>query len=169
MKKGDFIWLLIFSFIVFLLIFKPTHILYISFNKAHPYLLGFLKVGILATMGELLSIRLQKGKYVKPHGLFYRFIIWGFLGLCFVLVFELFASGTYSAMKKGLLPGDNKFLHALFTSILMNLIFAPTFMAFHKITDTYLELGEGKISKIFTIKLSNVVNTIDWSNFVGFE
>ncbi|WP_126994035.1 Mpv17/PMP22 family protein [Thermosipho globiformans] len=168
MKKGDFIWLGLFSLIVFLLVFKPTHQVYITLNRTHPYLMGFLKVSILATMGELLSIRLQQGKYLKPYGLFYRFLVWGFLGMCFVLVFELFASGTDAVMKKGLLPGNNKVLHAFFTSALMNLIFAPTFMAFHRITDTYIDLGKGKITKIFSIKFSNVIDNIDWQKFFGF-
>ncbi|ABR30643.1 membrane protein [Thermosipho melanesiensis] len=168
MKKGDIIWISTFLFIVFLLIFKPTHDIYISLNKTHPYLMGFLKVSVLATMGEILSIRLQKRRYIIPKGIVYRFIVWGFLGMCFVLVFELFASGTYVVMEKDLLPGNGKFVHAFFTSILMNLIFAPTFMAFHRITDTFIDLGDGKISKILSIKLSDVVNTIDWNKYVGF-
>ncbi|MBT1247077.1 MULTISPECIES: hypothetical protein [unclassified Thermosipho (in: thermotogales)] len=166
MKKGDFIWIFTFLLIIFLLI--SLHDYYIALNRSHPYFMGFLKVSILATMGEILSLRLQRKRYTKPYGLIYRFIIWGFLGMCFVLVFELFSSGTYNVMEKGLLPGKNRFFHAFFTSTLMNLIFAPTFMAFHRITDTYIDLGKGKIKGILSVKFSDVINTIDWNKFFGF-
>ena len=47
----------------------------------------------------------------------------------------------------------------------MNLTFAPTFMAFHRYTDTYIDLSfEGKKN----ITPSDVVSRIDWNGFVSF-
>jgi hypothetical protein len=94
--------------------------------------------------------------------------------MAFVIAFDLFAGGVVSSMKKGLLPtiSGNSFsanlLFAFFTSTFMNCIFGPTFMAFHRITDTFIDLGEGKLNKIFKVKLSAVVKKIDWFGYVDF-
>lgn len=169
MKKKDFLWLSTILLIAFFLIFKPTHVAFVKATKAHPYIMGFIKVSILATLGELLAIRLKKGDYIKPYGLLFRFIVWGFFGIAFALVFEVFAQGVLSSMKSGLLPSsNNKVVFAFFTSAIMNLIFAPTFMALHRITDTYIDLGQGKLNKIFNVKLKEVVFKIDWYNYISF-
>jgi len=175
MKKHDFVWLGFFLLILFILLNPSTHLLFVIATKTHPYITGFFKVGILATMGELLAIRIVNGYYKKPIGMIYRFIIWGFIGMTFALVFSLFGSGVASVMKKGdLLPAIKEgskiytILFAFFTSTFMNLIFAPTFMAFHRITDTYIDLGKGKLSSICKVKLKDVVDSIDWFGFINF-
>lgn len=135
----------------------------------HPYLMGFIKFSILATMGELLALRIVNRTWRTPKGILYRAIVWGFLGMVFVLIFDLFAGGVTSSIKKGLLlslGGNLGF--AFFTSALMNVTFGPTFMAFHRIMDTYIDLGEGSLSKIVRVKLSEVVKAIDWYGFVSF-
>lgn len=169
MKKKDFLWITALLLVIFILIYKPTHIAFVTLTKSHPYIMGFIKVSILATMGELLAIRLQTGDYKKPYGLIYRFIIWGFLGMVFALVFDLFSSGVSACIEKSLLPKSSlRFWPAFYTSALMNLIFAPTFMAFHRITDTFIDLGEGKVNKILRVKLSDVISKIDWNTFISF-
>lgn len=174
MKRKDFLWFISLSAIISLLMYlSKTGMLKILTNS-HPYLMGFVKVSILATMGEILAIRISSGDYKKPVGLLYRFIVWGFLGMGFVIAFELFNSGVIGATEKHLLPkvSDSplfsKLLIAFFTSTFMNLIFAPTFMAFHRITDTYIDLGEGKLDKIFKVKLIDVTKKIDWNSFINF-
>lgn len=169
------LWLLALAVIVFILVFPSTHKAFMSATKAHPYIMGFVKVSILATMGELLAIMISSGEFKLPKGLLYRFIVWGFLGITFVIVFDLFANGVTGTMKKGvLLPfiATNttlgNFVFAFFTSAFMNLAFAPTFMAFHRVTDTFIDLGEGKLSKILKAKLSDVIKTIDWNGYIGF-
>ncbi|MBU5439044.1 hypothetical protein KQI42_13535 [Tissierella sp. MSJ-40] len=173
MKKKDFIWLACLAIIVLFLTYPTTHHLFMTATKAHPYLMGFIKVAILASMGEILALRISLGYYRKPVGFLWRFIIWGFLGMAFALVFDVFAMGTLGVMEKGLLPNfsnliANKFITAFFTSTLMNLIFGPTFMALHRITDTYIDLGQGQLNRIFKIKLVDVVNHIDWYGFLSF-
>lgn len=169
MKKKDLIWIATIILIAFLLIYKPTHLAFINATKSHPYIMGFIKVSILATLGELLAIRLKVGDYKKPYGLTYRFIVWGLFGVAFTLVFEVFAQGVLASMKKGLLPNSSyPFVFAFFTSFIMNTIFAPTFMALHRITDTYIDLGQGKLSLILKTKLKDVVNKIDWYGYISF-
>lgn len=173
MKKFDFLWAALLLLIVAFFAIPSTREIYVSATKAHPYLVGFIKVAILATMGELLAIRIATGEWNMPHGIIWRFVVWGFFGLAFTLVFDVFATGVKGAMTKKLLPfeGDStmsKLAFAFFTSSIMNLIFAPTFMAFHRVTDTYIDLGKGKLGDIFAIKLGNVVDAIDWKGFIGF-
>ena len=48
----------------------------------------------------------------------------------------------------------------------MNLSFAPTMMAFHRITDTFIDLKVGNEGEKVT--LGQVVKKIDWDGFVSF-
>ena len=102
-----------------------------------------------------------------PVGMIYRSIIWGLLGIAITLVFELFSSGVTGAIAKGMLSTGDSFpdlLKAFYISALMNLTFAPTFMAFHRVTDTYIDLFyEGG-----TVNLSRVIAKIDWQGFIKF-
>ncbi len=47
-------------------------------------------------------------------------------------------------------------------------LFAPTFMAAHRITDTLIDLGNGKMAGISKISLAEIVKKIDWYSFVAF-
>lgn len=173
MKKKDFVWISCLLAIIVFLLYPATHEIFKSATGAHPYLMGFVKVAILATMGELLAIRIATGDYKKPAGIVYRAIVWGILGMGFVIAFTVFNGGVITAQGKGLLPSVSnttvhKLITAFFTSAFMNLIFGPTFMAFHRFTDTFIDLGKGKLGDIFKVKLSSVVDKIDWNGFIGF-
>ena len=174
MKKKGLLWLGIMTAIILFLIYPSTRSVFLDAVKEHPYIMGFVKFSILATMGELLAIKITVGEFKNPAGLIYRFIIWGLLGMLFALTFPLFAAGVKGCMNAKLLPviTGNKFgndlLTAFFTSAIMNIIFAPTFMFFHRITDTFIDLGEGKLSKIFKVSLADVVKKIDWTGFISF-
>lgn len=173
MKKYDFLWLGILVFVAVFLILPSTHEIFVEASKFHPYFMGFIKFFVLATMGELLAIRIVNGDWKKPAGLIYRAIIWGLIGILIVIIFEIYSSGVLSAVKKGLLPSfksglANKVSFAFFTSALMNLLFAPTFMAFHRVTDTFIDMGNGRMSEILNVSLGDVVRKIDWNGFVGF-
>ena len=167
---GDLIWLLSIAFIALLLIIPATHEIFITNTKHHPYIMGFIKVSILATMGELLALRIVTNEWKKTSGMLYRAVVWGLIGMTFVVIFDIFFSGVTGAVAKHLLPGkpDSKLLIAFLTSSFMNLAFAPTFMAFHRVTDTFIDMGEGKLSKISKIKLEDVVGKIDWKGFISF-
>ncbi|MGQ9856921.1 MAG: hypothetical protein ACUVQF_09305 [Fervidobacterium sp.] len=170
-RFGDVLSVLFFALLAYLLINKSTREVYLNLNSSHPYIMGFLKVGILATFGEILSTRIVNGKYKMLVGLPYRFVVWGLLGIVFVAVFELFGSGTKVLLDKNLLPyaeSTRTFFQAFYTSVLMNLIFAPTFMALHRITDAYIDLSQGKIRNMLKIELNTVLEHIDWKTFVSF-
>lgn len=167
MKKNDYIWLTLLLAIVLFLIIPATRELFKLATQTYPYIMGFIKFAILATMGELLTIRIINKKWIKPAGLIYRILVWGFLGIVIVLVFDLFNSGVEKLLMKGKLPGRPSGLTlAFFTSFLMNMIFAPTMMAFHSITDSYIDLSY-KNSDL-KVNMKTVVNKIDWSHFVSF-
>lgn len=169
MRAGDILWLGALGAVAALLLVPATHNLFIDFTKAFPYLIGFVKFAILATMGELLALRIVTGRWKQPAGLVYRAIVWGLFGMSFVLMFDVFATGVGGAVKKGLLPGgDSSFLTAFWISATMNLAFAPTFMAVHRITDTYLDLAGGKLGALSRVSLGQVVGHIDWNGYVSF-
>jgi len=173
LKKIDFLWAGILLAIIAFVALPDTRLWFEATTKAHPFIMSFVKYSILATMGELLALRIIVGDWKIPVGFIYRVIIWGLLGMVFVVVFRVFNQGVISAQKAHLLPAleagfGAAFLVSFLTSTLMNLLFAPTFMAFHRVTDTFIDLGEGKLSKIFNVKLSAVVAKIDWNNFISF-
>jgi hypothetical protein len=174
MKKMDGIWFLVLVSISCLFIISPTRIVFVELTTAYPYLMGFLKTAVLASMGELMAQRIKTGSYLSGQGKIAKFFVWGLLGMVFVLTFKLFAAGVSSAQTVGLLPtvAAGTFWGTLWTafliSTLMNVLFAPTFMAFHRITDGFIELGEGKPGKIVKVRLSAVIERIDWRTFIGF-
>ncbi len=168
MKKGDFIWVAVLCAVSAFLIVPSLHEIFVSATNAHPYLMGFAKFAILATMGELLTLRTIFGKWIPPMGMIYKTIIWGFIGMCIVLMFGLFSSGVVGLEEKGLLFETTGFLGklstAFFISAFMNLTFAPVFMAAHRFTDTYIDMRtENK-----TVTMSQVMDEIDWKGFIRF-
>ncbi len=167
MKKGDFIWLFSLAAFVAILVVPVTREIFVKFSTEHAYLGGFIKFFILATMGELLAIRIVTSNWNIPKGLPYRAFVWGFLGMVIVLIFNVFAAGIAGALVNGFLPGGNsKFTFAFFVSFTMNLSFAPTMMAFHRITDTFIDLKYENIK--LKVTLRDVVKRIDWDSFVSF-
>ena len=168
MKSGDFLWLACLGGIAALMLVPETHNLFISSTKAHPYAMGFIKIAILATMGELLALRIVSGEWMRPVGLQWRFFVWGLFGISFALVFDVFGAGVTAAMTKGLLPGNGSLITAFWISAIMNLAFAPTFMALHRITDTYIDLSSGQLANLSRIQLRQVTAAIDWNGFVSF-
>lgn len=168
MKKGDFLWAFLLSLWVVILLIPSSREIFISVTGAHPYLGGFVKFAILATMGDLLGSRMLNGKYVLPKGITYRVVIWGIIGLMVTLVFSVFMGGVSAAQAEGKLPFQHSiFWQALFGSTIMNLTFGPMMMVFHRFTDTYLdtkyENGGGKVT------IANLVNKIDWHSMVEFN
>ena len=167
MKKGDFFWLAGLAAFITILVVPVTHEMFVKFITEHAYMGGFIKFFMLATMGELLARRIVTGDWNIPNGLLYRAFVWGLLGMVIVLIFSVFAAGIAGALENGFLPGGNsKFAFAFFVSFIMNLSFAPTMMAFHRVTDTFIDLKyDNKKGKV---TLSDVVKRIDWDGFISF-
>ena len=165
--RGDLTWAAaLFAVAAFLLV-PATNRLFVAATTANPYLVAFAKFLILATMGELLAIRIVTGAWSRPKGLAPRALVWGILGVAIVLVFEIFGSGVKGAMARGLLPGgDSRFLFAFFVSATMNTTFAPTMMLAHRFSDTLIDIASEKPGK--RIGLAEIISRIDWNGFVGF-
>jgi len=174
MKKKDII-LVIYILVVIALFIVPQsrdHIEILTRN--HPYMMGFIKTSILATSGELLASRILTKNYFSKKGIVLRFVIWGFLGMGFVLMFHVYDQGVISALKNNLLPSMSEGLfiynvyQAFLISFIMNITFAPAFMLLHRITDTYIDLSEGKLKRLISIKIHDVSQAINWNNYLTF-
>ncbi len=174
MKKSDFLWIFILLALTSIIIIPYTRTIFEEATTSHPYLMGFIKTSILASLGERLVHRIKTGKYFGDHGIFLKWIVWGFLGMIFVIIFKIYASGVNAAEQANLLPFINQdtFISALLTafliSTLMNIFFAPTFMLFHRVTDTFIELSDGNIKKLIHVPFSEVVGRIDFVVFFRF-
>ncbi len=166
MKKGDIIWGGLLVLVIMFFVLPVTNEFYVSFNADQPFIMGFLKFFVLGTMGELLAPRLISKDWIIPKGLLVRAIIWGIIGLMLVVIMPLFNGGVVLLQLKGLLPfSESKFATSFFTSLIMNLAFAPAMMLSHKYTDALIDLyyQNKKLPKV-----SDVVDYIDWQGFIGF-
>ncbi len=162
------IWLFMLGAVTAFLIVPELRRNFIQATLSHPYVMGFVKFTVLASMGELLTIRLMTGNWRRPSGFAYKAVIWGVIGLGIVLMFGLFNEGVAGATIRGLLPGApgvaGRLLQAFFTSTFLNLTFAPVFMAAHRISDTLIDLrAEGKRQSV-----NHVIKAIDWPEFFRF-
>lgn len=170
-KFGTLIWVTLIALFAAFLIIPQTHTLFVDTTKAHPYLMGFVKFAILSTMGEFLAARIVSGRWQMVKGMLPKMFIWGVLGVLIVMMFSIFADGVSGAINKGLLwtgsPAGGfmaKLLKAFYISAIMNLTFAPVFMAAHRITDTWIDARF--VSK--GISVSKVIATVDWGGFMKF-
>lgn len=164
---GDATWVTGLVALFALLVYPPTHSAFVALTARHPYVIGFAKFFVLATMGELLARRIASGTWQRPPGLLARAVVWGGLGAVIVLVFDIFAGGVTGAMQKGLLPGgDSRLAFAAFVSTTMNLTFAPAMMLFHRLTDTLIDLRHTRPGT--SVTLADVTGAIDWQGFVTF-
>lgn len=181
MKKQDLIFIL--CIVVALLPFFLSDTVfetYEQFNKAHGMITSFIKFGILATLGEVIGLRISQGVYNKKgFGILPRMIVWGVLGLAIKMAFMVFIIGTPQFLQyMGLegaaaaMKGDltiTKVLVAFSISVALNTIFAPIMMTFHKITDAHITKNGGTLSGFFTpIEFAEMFKTINWDIQWGF-
>ena len=182
MHKKDilFIVLVLVAFSPFF-VFDSVYQFYDTFNKEHGMIASFIKFAILATLGEVIALRIREGIYYRRNfGLAPRAVVWGFIGLAIKIAFIIFATGTPAVLEYlgveqagSSLSGNfsgTKLLTAFCTSVAMNLIFAPVFMTFHKITDTHIIWNGGTLKGFFTpINFKKIFVSLDWGiqwNFV---
>ena len=78
---------------------------------------GFIKFSVLATMGELLAGRVDKGEWVFPSYLIARAVIWGFIGMLITMIFTIYSTGIIKLQEIGILPFEGvSFAFAFFYS-----------------------------------------------------
>lgn len=182
LQKKDALFLLFFllAFAPFI-VFPELLQFYKDFNASHGLIMAFIKFSILATLGEVIGLRIRKGVYnEKGFGIFPRAIVWGFLGLTIKMAFVIFASGTpaflaYLGFKDApqLIHGELNMAKvgvAFSISLAMNVIYAPVMMSMHKITDMHILQNQGTIRGFFTlIQWRHNFETLNWGlmwNFV---
>mgnify|MGYP003392996799 FL=1 len=180
-KKIDFIFISAFV-LLFLPFFvsKELYQYYKEFNNLHSLSASFFKFAILATLGELIGLRIKTGKYFqKGFGVLPRAIVWGFLGITIKIAFVIFAVGIPTFLvsigfEESKLAMSNpitveKIGVAFSISVAMNLVFAPVMMTFHKITDTHILNNNGTLKGFFTpIKFGNIFANLDWKTLWNF-
>jgi hypothetical protein len=164
-RVGDLAWSLALGGVIGLLLVPATRGAFLALTGAHPYAMGFAKFALLATMGDLLSIRLACGRWARPRGMLVKAAVWGLLGMSIVVMFVVFASGVAGAAEAGLLPAGQgapgRLLRAFLASAAMNLTFAPAFMAAHRLSDTYIDMRAAGA----TPTLDQLLEAIDWRGF----
>ena len=180
MKKSDSLVIVIVILVLLpFFISKPVYDTFCSLTANYPLWMAFLKFGILATFGEMLALRIRKGHYYeKGFGVMPRMIVWGFLGICIAMAMVIFKTGVPRFME--ILAGCEKgSLAALFAessfswgklgiafcvSVLMNSIFAPVMMTFHKCTDIHILRNGGTVRGLLRpMKMTEYLKSIDWS------
>ena len=182
MKRLDLIFALFFIllFIPFF-VFDKLYDFYYQFNLEHGLIMSFIKFAILATLGEVIGLRIRKGVYnYKGFGLVPRAIVWGFLGMTIKIAFDIFASGTPVFLEKVGFEEAGRLLHSEFSlskimvafsiSTALNLFYAPVMMTFHKITDAHIIENGGTLKGFFSrIPFAKIFSEINWDvqwNFV---
>lgn len=188
MKRQD--WILILCVVVVLTpFFIPATGCFDWFKAstaAHPYIMAFFKFAILATLGEMLALRIRKGVYNEPgFGILPRMIVWGFLGMAITMAMRIFSTGTpcFLAQVAGHGKEETLLLSAQLTdifnspafswgklgiafavSVLMNSIFAPVMMTFHKCTDIHITDNGGTVRGLLRpMKMREIISQkVNW-------
>ncbi len=181
MKKQD--WILILCVVVVLAPFFVPATGFFGWFEAttanHPFIMAFFKFAILATLGEMLALRIRKGVYnEKGFGIVPRMMVWGFLGMCITMAMMIFKSGTpvFLAKVAGCEPKAiidvfnapqltwGKLGVAFAVSVLMNSIFAPVMMTFHKCTDIHILDNGGTVCGLLRpMKMREIIATkVNW-------
>ena len=181
MKKSDIV-LILCVIIVLAPFFIPATGFFDTFKSltdTHPFIMAFFKFAILATLGEMLALRIRKGVYnEKGFGIVPRMMVWGFLGMCITMAMMIFKTGVPAFMEavggceKGTLAAVfaateltwGKVGVAFCVSVLMNSIFAPVMMTFHKCTDIHILDNGGTVRGLLRpMKMREIMSTkVNW-------
>jgi hypothetical protein len=167
-RIGDIAWAAIFCGISAMLLVPESREAFAILTAAHPYLLGFLKFSVMASMGELLAIRILEGEWRRQAGFLAKALAWGLAGMAIVLMFALFSDGVEGLVVRKLLFVGAGFparaLSAFFVSALMNSTFGIVLMGAHRVCDTLIDLRMRK--RLAT--LNDALAEVDWPDFIHF-
>ncbi len=174
MRLGDIVYVLFLSAVAVFLIFDETRSMFITATHNLPHVMGFVKFSILATSGELLSRRMNTGKWsFKGIHILSRAFIWGVIGLMISYIFKIFGAGVNHLISIGMLPVFPKYMlngwmtkisSAFWMSLFTNVFFGFEMMTFHRVTDTLIE--EDRLWKKW--KIVETWKSIDWNSIFGF-
>lgn len=175
MKKSNFLICILCVAIILLFIaiiaIPATNEIFTSLTTAYPFIMGFIKFAFLATVGEIIALRLKTKTWAFPTMVWLRFIIWGILGAWITFMMTSFKYAINALIENNVIwciadkaSFGAKLITAFCISAIMNTTFGPTFMALHKITDKWIDLNVAKEPK----KLLDTVRAVDWGQFVSF-
>lgn len=179
MKDIKFAIFLILLFAPFF-IFRSLFEFYMNFNIEHGLLMSFIKFAILATLGEVIGLRIRTGKYFqKGFGVIPRAFVWGFLGLSLKAAFDIFSSGTPVFLENAgmenasqIITGDfsfKKIIVSFSISVAINIFYAPVLMTVHKITDIHILNTGGNFGRFFSrMNVLAIIQKIDWNMHWNF-
>ena len=165
---GDLLWLLSLLIITAVLVLPQTQQIFTQLTNRYPYGMGFIKFAILATMGELLALRLAHRTWQRPTGMVFKIIAWGLIGMLITFMFIFYAAGISYMFEQGLISVQNdtlsSILQAFLISMIMNLTFGIVFMGLHRMSDTYIEMRINRKRP----SLKELIEIIDWDAFISF-
>lgn len=164
MKKDYIISVFMFA-VTSLLIFIVTRDFFLDFASDFKLLGGFIKFFFLASIGDFIAYRIKNKEWNIPSYMLVKAIVWGLIGIVIVIMFTIYPLGVENLQEGNILPFyGNSLFFALFSSILMNLTFAPTMMTFHRVSDTYLNLRKSNKN----ITLNETMDSINFRKFFNF-
>lgn len=149
--------------VIFLLIvlLPDARAVFLDWTARLPYPLSFIKFALLATVGEILALRMTTGCFRFPRAAVGKAIVWGVIGMLIAALFPVYTSGVGQAQTMGLLPGAGSLIvTACLASVLLNYTFGIVMMGAHRITDTWLERrADGRSHEA-------LLASIDWPRFI---
>lgn len=154
--------------------------LYMSGTLEYPFVAGFCKFALLATLGECVAQRILHGSYVpKGFGLWPKAVVWGLLGIAIAASFSIFYNGAPAMLAASGITWAPEIMHgplcwqkvfvAFIISFSMNVMFGPALMVAHKLADMHIKACGGSLSVFWT--KPNVVEylkTLDWNSMWKF-
>jgi hypothetical protein len=179
-KRGDWLWALIFTAASLSLAWPGGSDQLMALAGAHRYGVGFLAFALLGPLGDTLAGRLSGQDYPRLAALLTSALMWGLLGLAAALLFWVINGGVVMAQTVGWLPGGGFvfsghplkkmltsffFTEPFFSSLLVNLIW-PEFMAALRLGESCvnLRLAGGRWPG-----LARSLEAVDWAAFLRVE
>lgn len=162
-------------------IFDQVFDTYYRINLEHGLAMSFIKFAILATLGEVIGLRIKTGVYnYRGFGLIPRALVWGFLGMSIKAAFDIFAAGTPVFLEKIGFENASMIIHESLSwkkvlvsfsiGTALNIFYAPVMMTFHRITDLHIIQSGGSLKGFFTpFHMAELFKKIDWDvqwNFI---
>lgn len=175
-KFSLFIILFFGPFFIFPVVFD----FYYQFNLEHGLIMSFVKFAVLATLGEVIGLRIKKGVYnEKGFGILPRAFVWGILGLSLKAAFDIFAAGTPVFLENMGMARASEIIHGEFSgfkvlvsfsiSAALNLFYAPVLMTAHKITDSHIIATGGSLKAFFSkMDIALILERTDWKTHWNF-
>ena len=170
MNRGDSAWVLVLACLSLFLVFPAPREAFVSLTVRHGVLMGFVNFAVLSTMGELLSLRIQFGRWIRPAAFPVKVLLWGLFGMAVSVVFGFCSIGAGGAMAAGLLPGPaggffKTLLEAFYTSFFVNAVAGPALQGAQRLLDT---LVDRLACRRKPAGILAAVEAVDWVDFIKF-